>query len=248
MENNKKHCLSIAGHDPTNGAGFSSDVVTFSKLGVSSLSVCTAITYQNNSLFSGVNWMPLNSILKQLDCILGSYSLASIKLGLIESLDVLCAVLNHVNTFYTENPEFKKPFIIWDPILSASTGFNFHKTIDDQVLKTILKNIHLITPNLPEAKRMFPKINWELNSNSPLQCAILLKGGHKNGNQSIDVLYTKTNFSTYQLPRLNVEMHGTGCVLSSAISANIALGNSLENSVEKAKLYLYNILQAIVAK
>lgn len=238
-------CLSIAGHDPTDGAGFSSDVKTFAVLGVESLSVCTAITFQNHDTFDAVEWMTEAKINRQLNMLLGNYNISAIKIGLIENLTSLHSVLKSIIDFYKTKPELEKPFIIWDPILSASVGYTFHSKIDEFQLKEILENIDLITPNIPEAEMLFPNIDFSNIDSSPFTCHVLLKGGHGSNTDSIDVLFTKHEKRKFSLPRLKVKMHGTGCVLSAAIAANIALGNSIENSVEKAKKHLYYRLQQI---
>lgn len=237
----KAYCLSIAGHDPCDGAGLTSDVKTFQSIGVASLSVCTSITFQNDDSFDGVEWQSEKSILTQLNKLLGNYTIAAIKIGLIKNLDVLLAVLNTIDEYYQS--ECNKPFIVWDPILSASAGFVFHHDLDADKLQKVLQCIDLITPNLPEAEQLFPTIKWDENLEKiALPCAVLLKGGHGTGAESKDVLFDNNEKILFSAKRLDVKKHGTGCILSAAITAYVALGKSLMFAVQNAKDYLHKAL------
>ena len=135
--------------------------------------------------------------------------------------------------------------IIWDPILKASAGFEIHKNLDKEKLLSILKNIFLLTPNTQE-------INSFTGSNDPMKsaeqlsthCNILLKGGHSEKKKGYDYLFTSEGKVYPFRPKKISEnsKHGSGCVLSSAITANLALGNNLQRSCLKAKDYATKFL------
>lgn len=242
MKRTHTHCLTIAGHDPSDGAGLSSDVQTFQCIGVDSLSVCTAITFQNDDEFESVDWLPIESIQHQLKMLLGTYTIGAIKIGLIENLSVLKAVLTTISNHYSKA---KKPFIVWDPILSASAGFQFHAEMDRDDLHSVLTGIDLVTPNIPESEALFPNAKWEKGEELP--CSVLLKGGHGSASESKDVLYHADQKIMYSAKRIAVKKHGTGCILSAAICAYLAQGQELHFSTQYAKDYLHKELLALAS-
>lgn len=223
-------CLTIAGFDPTSGAGVSSDIKTFEANGAYSLGVTTAITYQNDDSFDGVEWMSLESIKAQL-CPLSKYKVEAIKVGLIESFAVLQQVVTYVKKL------FPQAFVIWDPILKASAGFEFHgaKSIET----SFLQDIDLITPNAEE----FEQLRMDVNH---LATAVLLKGGHRSEKLGVDTLFLDGDEIDIlgQAFKEKKDKHGTGCVLSSAIAANLAFGESLEEAARHAKHYVEDFIQS----
>ena len=143
---NKRHfALTIAGFDPSGGAGLLADIKTFEANQVYGLGVCTALTVQHENRFDSVQWVESELIIKQAKILFEKYSIQYVKIGLVKSLDDLSKIITALLTW---NPDIT---IIWDPILKASAGFNFHDEISTITLKTILKHIYVLTPNLPEA-------------------------------------------------------------------------------------------------
>lgn len=232
--------LSIAGFDPSGGAGLLADIKVFEQHGLTGLAVNTANTFQNDTEFDGVDWLTINQIEKQLVVLLRKFDVKYVKIGLIESLDVLAKVVDLLE----KHSEVKPPKIIWDPILKASAGFTFHDALSANQLKVLLKRLYLITPNLEEASALFPNVDWNAIEVSPTLCNILLKGGHNSSAESTDVLYTETGKQEFVTERLNNDKHGTGCVLSSAIVANLTGCFDLPRACLKAKEYVTQFIES----
>lgn len=230
--------LCIAGFDPSAGAGILADVKTLENIGLYSFAATTSITYQNENKFDGVKWLTVKQIKKQIYSIIENNKIEFVKIGLIENFQTLVSVIELLKS---HNPNIK---IIWDPILRASVGFNFHKKIPKKYLKYILKNIYLITPNwqeiLPLSNEKDAIIGAEKIANS---CAVLLKGGHNIETPATDILFIEDHLEIFHPKHITeLEKHGTGCVLSSAITGYLALGNNLHVACELAKEYTYNFL------
>ncbi len=228
--------LSIAGLDPSNGAGLTADLKTFEANGVYGLSVCTAITVQNEHEFVGLEWVKCNLILQQIDILVSNYSVRFVKIGIVENLKVLVRIINHL---HEKNPTIK---IIWDPILKASSGFSFHSNLKEESLIEVIKSCYLITPNQIEWDQLFAPLQKKI----PLEemCNIFLKGGHSDGEYSIDTLLEQGVETQYKAIRLPYTKHGTGCVLSAAITANLENGKSLKESCDLAKQYVTKFIDS----
>jgi len=237
---NKKQpfVLSIAGFDPCAGAGILADIKTFEQIQVYGLGVCSGITFQNDNVFNGVNWTHLNDICSQLQLLIKRYKFEYIKIGIIEDLQVLNQLIDFL---LKEIPQVK---IIWDPILSASTGYHFLEMMDSSFIYFICQKIFLVTPNIQEIKKMMNLENpFEAAESLSKACAVLLKGGHSDSDICTDILYMKGQTYTYEKERLEQgEKHGSGCVLSAAIAAFLTLGNTLPESCQMAKEYMQDFL------
>ena len=235
---NRPIILSIGGFDPSGGAGISADIKTFEQHNVIGLSVATCITIQNENEFKKVYWLSFKQIKEQIQVLLKSYSIKIIKIGLIKDFKML----NNIISLLKKNiPECK---IIFDPILKATAGFSFHKKI---ALEKIIDNFFLLTPNWLEAKTLFNTDNPVLFfKEHQLNCNLLLKGGHSDNERfATDILFSKKGENIFKSKRLkNIEKHGSGCVLSSSIAANLGLGMNLEKSCENAKKYVFNFLSS----
>lgn len=267
-----KKVLSIAGLDPSGGAGLFADLRVMQELGVSGQGVCTALTFQNEKEFSGVRWISVADIEQQLRLLLQESDFAAIKIGLIENLQVL----EHVISFLATNAPGVS--VVWDPVLSATAGFDFHQALDADALSHILAGITLVTPNAEEAPRLAhaladPATDALAEGQSAAAdeasdavdepatgaladpakgaarilseyTAVLLKGGHLQGDTCTDSLFQKKVVTgEFSAPRLQgVNKHGTGCVLSSAIASFLALGGSLEAACQKGRDYLQDYL------
>lgn len=215
--------LSVAGFDPSAGAGVLSDVKTFEQHAVQGFGVNTALTYQNDCEFDGLDWCSEKQIIQQIKVLQRRFKIDFVKIGLIENLAVLKAIIAQLKKQGTQ--------IIWDPILKASAGFEFHSELNKSELIAILKECYLITPNKVE----FDFLNKICDLKS--HCNVLLKGGHENGLESIDILYTNGIEIPFANKRLNTSKHGSGCVLSAAITANLCKRVNLEKAIKNAKHY-----------
>lgn len=228
--------LSIAGFDPSSGAGITADLKTLESCGVYGLGATTAITYQNEIHYEGTQWVETDNILRQCKILFQNHRPEFIKIGLIRDIYQLKEVLAYLRS---RLPEAK---IIWDPILKTSSGFNFH-TVSSEWLE-ILENLFLVTPNAAELKIIFgtdtpqelQKICRRFN------CHILWKGGHNGGDLCTDRLISPHSVFSYTVHRQAYEKHGTGCILSSAITAYLALGYSLPEACNQAQLYVAGVI------
>jgi hydroxymethylpyrimidine/phosphomethylpyrimidine kinase len=239
MLNLRPNCLSIAGFDPSAGAGILSDIKTFETHKVYGYGVISSNTLQNASQFEGVEWIPAQTLLKQLEIITRTVQFEFVKIGLVENFQTLEIIVDYL---LLQNSACK---IIWDPILKASAGFPFHASIDKRTLFSTLKKIYLLTPNIPEALQLSDTSNKELALELlGNYCHVLLKGGHAFDTEEIcDLLKSKEKTVYFKGERItNGEKHGSGCILSAAILANLCLGNSLETACKKAKKYINTYL------
>lgn len=229
--------LSIAGFDPSAGAGVTADIKTFEANGVYGMGVVAALTWQNDVSFEKVEWISAEKIISQIEVLLKRFKIRHVKIGLIESGEVLYQLLRFLKT------NIEKPVIVYDPILKASAGFAFHKPDPDQFID-IMRGIDCITPNIPEAMYLFGEEDLHDRLMEMRRAFnIYLKGGHTESNTSMDVLYSKGEIVTFSNPRLpHGEKHGSGCVLSSALTAQLALGNDLETAAELANRYTHQFL------
>jgi hydroxymethylpyrimidine/phosphomethylpyrimidine kinase len=233
----RPYVLTIAGFDPSGGAGILADIKTFEAHQTLGLGVCSALTYQTEKTFEGVTWVEEETIIKQLDPLLKAYTINYVKIGLIENIQVLNSIINYLSS---KNPSVR---IIWDPILSASAGFSFHSSISKKELTDLAEKIYLITPNLKEIKQLFPDLpEEEAAFNLSKSCAVFLKGGHGNDNTSNDVLFSDGKRFVFESVRLTNDKHGTGCVLSACIAAALTKGLLLEEACGKAKEYTGNFI------
>jgi hydroxymethylpyrimidine kinase/phosphomethylpyrimidine kinase len=240
----RPYVLSVAGFDPSSGAGITADIKTFENLGVYGLGVCSAITIQNDSEFTESNWTDYDVIYKQIDVLLKKYGVDYVKIGLIENLDILNKLITEI---LRRKPRMK---IIWDPILKASAGFDVHNDLSEEVLVNILINIYLITPNSQEYDRIFTGIDQ--NSDDLISmiadadlCNVLLKGGHSGTTGSDDILFERTGRTIFKADRIKgIEKHGTGCVLSSATTALLAKEQDLKSACEGAKEYITEVIKS----
>ncbi len=228
--------LSIAGFDPSAGAGILADIKTFEANGVYGFGVVSALTWQNDIEFDKVEWVSVNNIISQAEVLLKRFKVRYIKIGLIENINTLQQVVQFLKE------KIEEPVIIYDPIMKASAGFEFHKSTEQ--LLDIMKEVFCITPNIPEVHRLFGINDLEEKLEGYSEYVnIYLKGGHSNGNTATDFLYTSDHtyaFSNDRLPK--GEKHGSGCVLSAAITAQLALGKEIPNAAENANNYTYQFL------
>ena len=213
------------------------------------MAVNTSITNQVEDKFISVDWFSADEIIKHIKTLTDTYKIDFVKIGIIENLNTLHAIVSFLKK---QNNTIT---LVWDTVLSASSGFQLIEAIDKNKLEDILKNIFLITPNTNEVKKL-SGINNEIDAADYLSahCHVLLKGGHSETNKGIDFLFTKSETSRTsvshskliekQTTNIIYPKHGSGCILSSAIIANLALGNDLETACRKSKRYIETILNS----
>ncbi len=237
----KSKILIIAGSDSSGGAGIQADIKTVTALGSYAMTAITAITAQNTTGVSSV--VPLNpkEIEKQILFTSKDIKPDAIKIGMLHSSDVIFSVIKALKKVRTKK-------IILDPVMVAKGGF---KLINDKAIQTLkeklIKKVHLITPNIPEAE-VLTKIKIKSledmvhAANILLESGvknILIKGGHRNTRIMQDVFLNREELKIFRNKKIKTKnTHGTGCTLSSAITTFFACGKSLNKSCELGIKYV----------
>ncbi len=227
--------LTIAGFDPSGGAGVLADVKTFEAHRCLGFAVNTANTIQNEEEFLSPNWINEEEVFAQLDVLLKQHQFEYVKIGLIPSLEFLKRIIKKLPIANCQ--------LIWDPILSASAGFDFQHELSE--LKEVLKEIYLITPNWDEVKRLSGNEDAMKGAAEMSKLSIVyLKGGHNQENTGKDYLFFEDKRYSFN-PRNNKPIyskHGSGCVFSSALTANLANGFSMLKGSLRSKRYIEKYL------
>ncbi len=238
MSRNRFCALSVAGFDPSGGAGILADIKTFEANKVKGLGVVSAITFQNELEFTGVEWVSQDSIIKQINIVTKVNNIEFVKIGMIQNADVLDKILD---TLTEINPKIK---IIWDPILSTSTQYKIHETFEIDKLQKICRKIFLITPNMNEIRILMNESDTMKAADLLGEyCNVYLKGGHSEKNLGRDYLIFNRKTSVFKAPKISpAGKHGTGCVLSAGITASLAKGFTIHKACLRAKDYVTNYL------
>ena len=232
----RPYVLTIAGFDPSGGAGLIADIKTLEMNRAYGLGICSALTCQNDEIFDNVEWLNTDKIIRQIKVLSGRYDFEIVKIGLIDINNSLPPVIEYL----TEMNE--KIRIVWDPVLWSSSGYTFHESYAGRILKKVINNVYLVTPNIDEAKVLTG------NTENPEQgitdiirntnCSVLMKGGHAEGDAKDDILFQDGRKIAIRGESIEgYSKHGTGCVLSSAIAAGLSMGKALEDSCREAKEY-----------
>jgi hydroxymethylpyrimidine/phosphomethylpyrimidine kinase len=239
MEANRPIVISIAGFDTCGGAGILADIKTFEQHKVYGLGINTAQTLQTENDFISIKWEPEKEILKALERMLDNYDVKTIKIGIVENISTLKKIVSFI---HQKNTVIK---IIIDTVIKSSNGFNFwnEKTNEAELLETLSKSF-LITPNYNEVLQLIPANNSkDAAQKLAALCNVLLKGGHNIEEVGVDYLYTKNGIKKLVPTTTAISAkHGSGCVLSAAITANLALGFDLVSSCKNAKKYIEQFL------
>lgn len=228
--------MSIAGFDPSGGAGLLADIKTFEQLKVHGLAVCTAMTLQTESEFYTLQWQPIDEILSAINVLMKKYKVETVKIGVVKDAKFLAEIVEKLKSI---NPEVK---IVWDPILKSTSEFSFFDLNTISELKNVLQKINLITPNYNEYNVLKEHHLFEPSENG---CSVLIKGGHREDEIGTDILWEngkEISIEPNNTTALFYPKHGSGCVLSSAISGYLALGKNVEQASRKGKLYIEKFL------
>jgi len=234
--------LTIAGSDSSGGAGIQADLKTFSALGVYGASAITALTAQNTLGVEAVQAVPPDFIRKQIEVVSRDLVVGAIKIGMLAMSPIIKAVAEGLDAF-TGVP------VVLDPVMVAASGDSLLDEDAIETLRTVLvPRATLITPNLPEAAKLLGRGQATNEREMTAQAralhrlgadAVLIKGGHAEGEEAVDILIDREGELRLDAPRVKTRnTHGTGCTLSSAIAAELAKGASLRNAVAAAKAYV----------
>ncbi|MCD0463815.1 hydroxymethylpyrimidine/phosphomethylpyrimidine kinase [Flavobacterium sp. ENC] len=240
MPENRPFALSIAGFDPTGGAGVLADIKTFEQHQVRGFAISTANTLQTENQFYDIQWTDLSFVIRSVETLFQNYNIKAVKIGITPDLHYLNRILS---TIKLASPATK---IVWDPVLKSTTQFEFLKITADLDLHDVLSQIDLITPNYNEAEILFPGfLSRELWKKNKIPTAVLVKGGHNTGKPGTDYLLLKNEMVTL-LPSEQkcFEKHGSGCVLSAAITSNLALNQTKKEACKNAKIYIEKYLSS----
>ena len=238
--------LTIAGSDSSGGAGIQADLKTFSALGVYGASVITALTAQNTRGVQGIHDVPADFVAAQMDSVFSDLRIGAVKIGMLASPDVIDAVAAGLERHGASN-------VILDPVMVATSGDRLiPEAAAARLRERLLPMALVLTPNLPEAAALLgeavAKDEAEMERQGQRLLAlgatsVLMKGGHLDGPQSVDIFVHAGGSDRLEAPRVATRnTHGTGCTLSSAIAARLASGSGLVGAVQEAKRYLTDSL------
>ena len=240
--------LTIAGSDSGGGAGIQADLKTFAALGVYGTSAITALTAQNTLGVQGVFDVPADFVRRQLTSIFDDFEVGAVKIGMISRPDTIEVVAD-------ELARRRAPAIVLDPVMVATSGDRLTSDEAMRALRTVLFPLaRLITPNIPEAAALLRSKPAETEAAMEEQArellefgpaAVLVKGGHGTGPESVDLLVDGHGTHRFAAPRHRTRhTHGTGCTLSAAIAALLVSGKDLCSAVEGAKRFVTNAIAA----
>jgi hydroxymethylpyrimidine/phosphomethylpyrimidine kinase len=234
--------LTIAGSDSGGGAGIQADLKTFAALGVYGASVITALTAQNTRGVAAIHDVPAEFVAAQIDAVLGDFAVGAVKIGMLGRAEVVAAVAAGLARWQARN-------LVLDPVLVASSGERLLAPDAIAALKRdLIPRARLVTPNIPEAAALLgvEPASDEAQMQSQAERllalgakAVLLKGGHGGGTESVDLLVDEKSVTRLTAPRIATRnTHGTGCTLASAIAAGLAQKMSLRDAVARARAYV----------
>jgi hydroxymethylpyrimidine/phosphomethylpyrimidine kinase len=240
--------LTIAGTDPSGGAGIQADLKTFSALGVYGASVITALVAQNTQGVRSIHDVPPPFIAEQLASVFDDLDVKAVKIGMLSRPEVIETVASALTRYGVEK-------LVVDPVMVAASGDRLLVPEAVEALRTILiPKALVITPNMPEAAVLLDEPIAETEAEMIRQAdklldlgcrAVLLKGGHGKGQDSMDILVDGRGVSRFNARRIATDnTHGTGCTLSSAIASGLAHGEDLKSAVAIAKAYISGAIAA----
>jgi hydroxymethylpyrimidine/phosphomethylpyrimidine kinase len=240
--------VTIAGSDSSGGAGIQADLKTFSALGVYGASVIAALTAQNTQGVAAIHDVPPNFITAQMDAVFSDLDVGAVKIGMLSRPETIEAVAGGL-------ARHRQTKVVLDPVMIAASG---DRLLAPEAVETmrrmLIPRALLITPNLPEAAALLDaavatsETEMREQGNKLLALgarAVLVKGGHAEGAEAIDLLVEENSVARLVAGRIGTEnTHGTGCTLSSAIAAGLAKGLDLAESVRQAKAYVTDAIAA----
>jgi hydroxymethylpyrimidine/phosphomethylpyrimidine kinase len=286
--------LTIAGSDSGAGAGIQADLKTFAALGVYGTCAITAVTAQNTLGVRDIHYVPPDSVVAQIDAVLGDFDVAAIKIGMLGAAEIVAAVTDRLGGLPSLQPSPAsgrggapsraptlasdhrggaetllplageggrdsgrmrgRSLVVYDPVMTASSGDALSKEgFLDAVKRKLLPLVDCLTPNLGEAAALLGQAEARDEETMAAQGrallalgprAVLVKGGHLDSRDAVDWLVTREGTRRYAGPRIDsANTHGTGCTLSAAIAAYVALGATLEDAIGEAKAFVARAIE-----
>jgi hydroxymethylpyrimidine/phosphomethylpyrimidine kinase len=240
--------LAIAGSDSGGGAGIQADLKTFAALGCFGMTAITALTAQNTQGVRAIHGVPPEMLRDQIDAVMEDIGAHAVKIGMLHTPEIVQTVADAIDRHGLQN-------VVLDPVMIATSGaVLIDNPAIDLLVRELFPRAMLVTPNLDEASLL---VGRPLHHERDMEAAahelmamgaqaVLLKGGHLAGNQVCDLFLVKNSAAHWmRAPRIHtVNTHGTGCTLSSAVAAHLALGAGLLDAVEAARCYVRAALEA----
>lgn len=233
--------VTIAGSDSSGGAGIEADLKTFSALGVYGAAVVTAVTAQNTKGVFGIHQVPADVIAAQINAVFTDLDLGAVKIGMLGAASAVDVVVAALDRYHPRN-------VVLDPVMVASSGDQLLQSDALDRVRGLIGRVRVVTPNLLEAATLLDtspaRSEDEMRAQAQKLCAlgpgaVLIKGGHSGGAESVDLLIEGESCLRLAAPRINTKnTHGTGCTFASAIAAELAKGASLEQAAKAAKDYV----------
>lgn len=248
MESREKPpvCLTIAGLDPSGGAGVIADVKAFAAFGCFATAAVSSVTVQNTQGVFGAVHQSAESVRKQVEPVFDDFDIAAVKTGMLPTRSIIEMV---ARIFRTRRPLN----VIVDPVVRSTSGFDL---IDDAALQALIDKLFplaaIVTPNIPEAERI---TQLDIRSEDDIRLAarhiksmgpeyVLIKGGHLKGDIARDYLFDGGGFEIFEAARIETtSTHGTGCILAASITANLAQGRSVSDSLRAAKTFVHEAIR-----
>src|SRR5437764_9698939 len=231
--------LIIAGSDSGGGAGIQADIKTVTMLGGHAMTAVTAVTAQNTVGVNAVHPVPAEMILAQIEAVIGEIGVDAVKIGMIGSAFAAEQVASRLERLRAEQPALP---IVFDPVMVATSGAALADEPTVAAFGRLMDVATITTPNLPELKRLTSEedpVSAALALVGAHGCAVLIKGGHEEGEALADALIETDNMTSWQGARIDTaSTHGTGCTLASAIAFFLAEGCSLADSIARAREFV----------
>jgi len=228
--------LIIAGSDSGGGAGIQADIKTVTMLGGHAMTAVTAVTAQNTLGVSAVHAVPAEIVLAQIDAVVSDLGVDAVKIGMIGGAFTADVVAERLQRLKAEQPDLP---IVFDPVMVATSGAALADEATVAAFGRLMDIATIATPNLPELKRLTAEedpVAAALALVSAHGCAVLIKGGHEEGDALADALIEEDNMTSWQGQRIDTtSTHGTGCTLASAIALFLGQGASLTDAVGRAR-------------
>ena len=239
-----KVALSIAGSDPSGGAGIQTDLKSFTTLGIHGTTIITCITVQNTSRVNNILKLPAEIVGEQIDAVFEDIKPDAVKTGMLYDIDIVDIVSKKIKKYDM------KPVV--DPVMVATSGDSLSKKdFVDILKKKIIPKSYILTPNIEESE-ILTKIKIKNIDDIKESCGkiydmgaenVIIKGGHFKGEKVVDVFYDGKKFDFFTLPRIpDKKAHGSGCTLSSLITGYLAKKEKPVDAVRKSKIVLWNMI------
>ena len=251
LNNLQKTVLVIAGSDPSGGAGIQADLKTLTSFGVYGMTAITALTEQNTNGVFDILEIPIEFVVKQINCCLSDINANAVKIGMLHSADLISAVLEAL--FNNNIVSNKKVNVVLDPVMVAKGGHKLLKENAIDALKNFIKVAQpILTPNIPEAEIL---TGIKINNLKDMKNVgkeiinlgashVILKGGHMKARVMTDLLINSSEIHSIETSKIITNhTHGTGCTMASALSASLAKSIDIRHSFEIAHKYVNNAIK-----